>query len=649
MNLIFICVFHQTEYINLLKLLVASISQNANIDKETTEILIITSPMFKQLIQTELDGFEFRIDYYVLDLYSLFEAGCARLNIFKYDKIEKYDKILYLDTDILINSDINVLFNCELSADKIHALEEGIIGHEFWGGQFFDLTQYDSNMPAFTSGILLFKNSNSMKSLFASIEKHIAEYTFAIPSCLDQPFIVYNAITQNKYDNQLLKSYVENNPSDVEPVKIIYHFPGVPGAHNSKFNKMTVFWQKMNEIPKVLFQTNKVSVDADVRDIIKLRIGDDWKYEFYNDDEVIQFFINNKTSEFPDIIAKYNLLINGAHKADLFRYYYLYIKGGFFMDSDAMLYSNIANIVKNYNFISVNSSRHPGVIFQGIIGCSAKNEIVKRALRKAYNTDPGILEINYHYFCKQLYEIIHENSFGYNIKLYQERQQNPDSGDDIVDGNELLFKHYWKHKIIPLKQTPYADEFTHIYNTNYWIKGSGTGSYIENTILYNKFIVKFIKNNNIKTVTDIGCGDWQSSYLIYQQLDGINYMGLDCVKSVIEKNKENHPQYNFLTLDILCNTDLIRDSDVYIIKDVLQHWKLADIYSFLDKLVTKNFRCIIITNNGNQTSDNLELNAYIGNGRGLKCDFLPLKKYGAELAFEYFGDETKHVCIIRKY
>jgi hypothetical protein len=205
----------------------------------------------------------------------------------------------------------------------------------------------------------------------------------------------------------------------------------------------------MNLIPKVLFQTNKTKLDNYVNDMIYLQLGPGWKYEFYNDTDVIQFFIDNPIHDLPDIIKKYNSIEKGAHKADLFRYYYLYINGGFFMDSDAMVYVNMDTIVQQYNFVSVKSSCHPGVIFQGILGASPKNEIIKNALYKAYNTDLTILNKYYHYFCKQLYDIIHENNFGYSIKLYDERRRNHNDGDDILDGNTILFKHYWKHKVIP--------------------------------------------------------------------------------------------------------------------------------------------------------------------------------------------------------
>ena len=249
MNLIYICVFHQASYINLLKMLITSIVLKGELNKENTDILIITSPIFQPIIQKELSNFDLPFYYYILDLYTLFDAGCARLNIFNYDNIDKYNKILYLDTDILINNNLNILFNLEISPNKIYSLEEGNIGNENWGGLFFDFLKYDLNQPGFSSGILLFMNSDSIKSLFNTINIHIIDYIYnnnnPIPVCLDQPFIVYNALLQNKYDNKLLNIYIENNPNQINFQKIIYHFPGGPGNYESKFDKMNAFWTKI--------------------------------------------------------------------------------------------------------------------------------------------------------------------------------------------------------------------------------------------------------------------------------------------------------------------------------------------------------------------------------------------------------------------
>ena len=245
MNIIYMCVFHQESYIKLLKLLITSISVNGNINKDTTDILIITSPVFQPLIQKELEGFVLPIYYYIMDLNSLMESSCCKLKIFSYNQIDKYKKILYLDTDVLVNSDVNVLFSNEISSDKLYALEEGTIGHSFWGSQFFDFTKFDKGTSAFSAGVFYFMNSLSMKKLFEDTNTHIANYTGNNPLCLDQPFLVFNCFIQGKYNNEFMKKYLENNPTVVNNEKIIYHFPGGPGDYSSKFAKMTAFWEKM--------------------------------------------------------------------------------------------------------------------------------------------------------------------------------------------------------------------------------------------------------------------------------------------------------------------------------------------------------------------------------------------------------------------
>jgi hypothetical protein len=221
----------------------------SNIHRETTDILIFTSPAFQPLIQEALVDFDLTFSYYLLELQTLFEAGAARLNIFDYKSIDKYDKILYLDTDILINSDINVLFKQDIRDDKIYALQEGNIGHPFWGADFFDNSKYNKELTAFTTGVLLFRNNAIMKELFDIIKLHIQRHinkNKPLPYCIEQPFVVYNALVLNRYDNQLLNLYVENNPVNVNPEKIVYHFPGGPGYFDSKIMKMNYFWGQMN-------------------------------------------------------------------------------------------------------------------------------------------------------------------------------------------------------------------------------------------------------------------------------------------------------------------------------------------------------------------------------------------------------------------
>jgi len=454
LNCIFICVFNQEKYVDMVFLLLESIFIYGNLDNNT-HILVYTSTAFMNIIKESHLFNNEKIKFEINDTYNNIDRACkARLDVFNLPSITNYNKILYLDTDVLVKDNINKIFNvCE--EDILYVLEEGEINSDtnYWGKILFgnEINNYNDK-SAFTSSILLFNNCEKIKYLFNKINEDIIIRPYYF-ECYDQPYIVYNAFKYNLYNNKILKSLIINNDDNIHSDKVIHHFPGGVGVYQHKIINMTNFLNNINQkslaITKILFQTNKISNDTYVLDMIKDKLGPEWKYEFYNDEDVINFFINNPIADLPNIIQKYNSFKKGAHKADLFRYYYLYINGGFFMDSDAMLYIDINSIVKNYNFVSVNSSSHPGKIFQGILGASPKNKIIKNALYEAYNTEPTILDNDYHYFCEQLYNIIKENNYGYNIKLYEERRVNHDTGDDILDGNTLLFKHYCKHKIIP--------------------------------------------------------------------------------------------------------------------------------------------------------------------------------------------------------
>ncbi len=250
-NLIYMCVFHQTSYINLLELLVRSINIKGSVNQDTTDILVITSINFLPIIQDKLKIYNLPIKYHTINITTMMESSCCKLYIFDYDHIDNYNKILYLDTDVLINNDVNLIFNTEIDSTKIYAIGEGCIGDNtnYWGKQFFDLymPNYDANMTAFSAGVFYYINSPEIKLLFTNTRNHITKYLASgrqPPICLDQPFLVYNAFNQNAYDNTLMDKYLINNPSIVDE-RVIYHFPGGPGQYSSKIMKMSYFWNKM--------------------------------------------------------------------------------------------------------------------------------------------------------------------------------------------------------------------------------------------------------------------------------------------------------------------------------------------------------------------------------------------------------------------
>lgn len=174
-----------------------------------------------------------------------------------------------------------------------------------------------------------------------------------------------------------------------------------------------------------------------------------WNYQQYINGDECQFFIENPISDFPLIVEKFYAIKNGCHRADLFRYWYLYVNGGFILDSDAMIYENIDNIIRDYDFVSVESVM-PKTICNGIIFCKSNNQIIYETIKYIYNMDVNLLNCNFHYLCYQLYDIVQQYQDVYNIKLYKERHNSlVDAGIVTDDNGKEIIKHYFKHKVIP--------------------------------------------------------------------------------------------------------------------------------------------------------------------------------------------------------
>jgi mannosyltransferase OCH1-like enzyme len=185
-----------------------------------------------------------------------------------------------------------------------------------------------------------------------------------------------------------------------------------------------------------------------------------WNYIHFNDDGVIKFFEQTRIDgKFTNIIDKFHSIPVGATKADLFRYYFLYINGGVFMDSDAMLLVNIDEIVKDYSFFSVNTyvSDEPA-IFQGFIGCTPRHPIIEKALIDLYETPVDEIIQDFHRQPKKMYEYYHEDNQTNKVLYGESHLDNPNYStvwgctDGLIgEDTKKILKHYYVEKIVPKK------------------------------------------------------------------------------------------------------------------------------------------------------------------------------------------------------
>ena len=154
-----------------------------------------------------------------------------------------------------------------------------------------------------------------------------------------------------------------------------------------------------------------------------------------------------------------------------------------------------------------------------------------------------------------------------------------------------------RRRRIGLKPRAFSPEeirhaFSDIYRNSTWGPGSGVGSMPEYAQPYVVTLERFLHDYKIKSVVDLGCGDWQFSRLI--DWSGVDYLGLDVVEEVIEANKRNFAS-DSIGFDVATAGEPLPEADLVVCKDVLQHLPLGVVAEYLAEF-RQRYKHILITN-----------------------------------------------------
>ena len=159
------------------------------------------------------------------------------------------------------------------------------------------------------------------------------------------------------------------------------------------------------------------------------------------------------------------------------------------------------------------------------------------------------------------------------------------------------------------------------------------------------FLQNFLSTHHIRSVVDLGCGDWSFSKLINWK--GITYTGYDIVESVIENNKR---KYQTPTIQFICGNALDIDlpqADLFICKDVFQHLSNTDISTFIKQF--SKYKYCLITNDIKDPSNanNFNVEMHRGGWRLIDLSLAPFHVPGKPiltyLADTSLGPYTKQV------
>lgn len=205
-----------------------------------------------------------------------------------------------------------------------------------------------------------------------------------------------------------------------------------------------------------------------------------------------------------------------------------------------------------------------------------------------------------------------------------------------------LYLWYSERSFWKLKNKTVTEIFTDIYNNT-------AETYNPDTDIYIEQLVSFIKENNVQSVLDIGCGDFKIMARVVRKVD-VNYTGIDVVEDMIKRHQQLYGamKTDFLFLDAI--DDELPDAELVIIRQVLQHLSNAQIQKILSKL--SRFKYVIITEEM-LTADTTEPNIDKIPGPHIRTSMLssvfidlpPFNVKNTKVLFEYFEEPT----VIRTY
>ena len=150
------------------------------------------------------------------------------------------------------------------------------------------------------------------------------------------------------------------------------------------------------KIPRIIMQTNKADqVPKDLRKAMQtlIDINPEYEHRFYSDKRIRDFIQQHFEA---NVLDAFDAVIPGAYKSDLFRYCFLYVHGGVFVDGDAVAVRPLSELIKpNDEFVSAEDNGI-GWVHNAFMAAVPRHQIVKRAIdmavdkisRRDYGSNP---------------------------------------------------------------------------------------------------------------------------------------------------------------------------------------------------------------------------------------------------------------------
>lgn len=125
--------------------------------------------------------------------------------------------------------------------------------------------------------------------------------------------------------------------------------------------------------------------------------------------------------------------------------------------------------------------------------------------------------------------------------------------------------------------------------TPQYAEDSGPGSKFSSTVPYRAFLENWIREHQIRSILDLGCGDMEVMRRVNRSsfTDDyvVHYRGVDCIEARIDANQRRFPQWCFTHADLrmypIQGAGWDKPHSLVLVKDVIQHWTTSEILDWL--------------------------------------------------------------------
>ena len=137
-----------------------------------------------------------------------------------------------------------------------------------------------------------------------------------------------------------------------------------------------------------------------------------------------------------------------------------------------------------------------------------------------------------------------------------------------------------------------------LYDQQIKVKPEGKSVWLPNGNIYahsGKLVEQLpllFKEFNIKTFVDVGCSDfyWQ----INVDWSGVDYLGIDIVKKIVNENKKNHPEFKFEHRNLI--EDDCPKADMIFVRNVFLHTSLSECLKMIYNIKMSGSKYLMASN-----------------------------------------------------